>query len=258
MILQSGCKVGSYAVFALVLLIVVAPQILPFDIGDEPVNSGELVSLTCSVTKGDLPVKITWLHDNRSVETDQGVSVTKVNKKVSTLSVDSVEASHAGIYTCSAKNAAGSAMHSTVLNVNGTSFCFLPHVLSHSLLLSIHPEILDTWFRELFELASLDWQPIPNSSAPANPSLRIRRRSVERRRHGLGHLYREQGRLASEHHLDPKREASLQNSRDNRAADQQAHQPAQHRVHPSRSYGGLLLYRFKFSRNASPYRIFKC
>lgn len=82
-------------------------------------NSGDLASLTCSVHKGDLPLEIFWLHNNRSVVEEAGISVFRANKKISTLSVDAVQEEHAGNYTCVAKNPAGVASVSVWLHVNG-------------------------------------------------------------------------------------------------------------------------------------------
>lgn len=42
-----------------------------------------------------------------------------MNKKVNTLSIESVGAEHAGTYVCIAKNKAGESSYATVLNVNG-------------------------------------------------------------------------------------------------------------------------------------------
>lgn len=106
------------------LIFLVAPQILPFDFGEETINSGDLTSLTCSISKGDSPIEISWLHQNSTINTE-GVSVMKMNSKISMLSIDSARADHAGIYTCIAKNLAGSSSYSAILNVNGTTFCFL-------------------------------------------------------------------------------------------------------------------------------------
>lgn len=54
---------------------------------------------------------------------ENGVTIMR-NKKVSTLSVDSVSFESAGEYTCVATNPAGSSSHSAVLNVNGTYVYF--------------------------------------------------------------------------------------------------------------------------------------
>lgn len=94
------------------------PQILPFDFGEETVDSGDPASVTCTVVKGDLPVEIVWLHNNRTIRNENGVSILK-RRKVSTLDIDSVSPENAGEYTCLAKNTAGSTSYTAVLNVNG-------------------------------------------------------------------------------------------------------------------------------------------
>lgn len=99
---------------------IVLPQIVPFDFGDEAINSGDLTSVMCSISKGDLPVAITWQHNNKTIDESYGVSITQVNKKISTLSIDSVQAHNIGEYTCSARNKAGTSSYSTFLHVNGT------------------------------------------------------------------------------------------------------------------------------------------
>uniref|UniRef100_A0AAR5PMN7 Down syndrome cell adhesion molecule-like protein Dscam2 n=1 Tax=Dendroctonus ponderosae TaxID=77166 RepID=A0AAR5PMN7_DENPD len=98
--------------------IMVPPQILPFDFGEESVNSGDLASVSCSVHKGDLPINITWLHDNKTVNSEFGISVFKNGRKVSSLTIDSVGEEHSGLYTCVAENNAGMDSHSAQLNIN--------------------------------------------------------------------------------------------------------------------------------------------
>uniref|UniRef100_A0AAR5PMB7 Down syndrome cell adhesion molecule-like protein Dscam2 n=1 Tax=Dendroctonus ponderosae TaxID=77166 RepID=A0AAR5PMB7_DENPD len=98
--------------------IMVPPQILPFDFGEDSINSGDLASLTCSVHKGDIPINISWLHNNISVGYKEGVMVSNAGRKISTLSIDSVDASHSGTYTCVAENKAGKTSFSAKLNVN--------------------------------------------------------------------------------------------------------------------------------------------
>lgn len=97
---------------------VVIPQILPFDFGEEAIDSGDTASLTCTVHKGDMPVDIIWLRSNKTIANDNSISVMN-GKKVSTLNIDSISSEHAGVYTCVAKNLAGSSSHSATLNVNG-------------------------------------------------------------------------------------------------------------------------------------------
>ncbi|XP_060529786.1 cell adhesion molecule Dscam2 isoform X40 [Cylas formicarius] len=110
---------GYSARGSLEVQVMVAPQILHFEFGEESVNSGDSASLTCSISKGDLPMTIMWRHNNISLMSDlYGVMVSRVAKKLSTLSIDSVQAEHTGTYTCVAENAAGRAMYSADLHVN--------------------------------------------------------------------------------------------------------------------------------------------
>lgn len=97
----------------------VQPQIVPFDFGDQPINSDDMVIVSCAVTKGDLPLEIVWLLNGKSVDDIIGITVDDSKKRISQLIIDSVSAEHAGQYTCSAKNKAGSTTFSATLNVNG-------------------------------------------------------------------------------------------------------------------------------------------
>ncbi|XP_046813669.1 Down syndrome cell adhesion molecule-like protein Dscam2 isoform X16 [Vespa crabro] len=108
--------------------VMVAPQIGPFSFGDEAANAGEMATVQCAVIKGDLPVDIIWslngqLIDVMDAQTNQNydrqdIIVSRSNKRASTLTIDSVAARHAGEYSCTASNAAGSATHTSVLSVN--------------------------------------------------------------------------------------------------------------------------------------------
>ncbi|KAF7411846.1 hypothetical protein HZH66_000742 [Vespula vulgaris] len=102
------------------LTVNVAPQIIPFDFGDESANWGELVSVTCSITKGDQPLDISWAFNGTPIDISRGsdVVVASTNKKNSVLTIESVAARHAGEYTCSASNRAGAASHTALLTVN--------------------------------------------------------------------------------------------------------------------------------------------
>lgn len=97
----------------------VAPQILQFSFGDDPLNSGEMLSLSCTIVKGDFPVNLTWTFDDSPIDSSKPDINIIINKRVSFLSIDRVEARHAGRYKCIASNAAGSDSHTVVLSVNG-------------------------------------------------------------------------------------------------------------------------------------------
>lgn len=73
------------------------------------------------VTKGDVPLNITWYLNGKDASKIQGVTVTKIGHKSSTVSIDSVSFIHTGVYTCYVRNLAGAANYSTELVVNGNS-----------------------------------------------------------------------------------------------------------------------------------------
>lgn len=103
------------------------PQLAPFTFGDEAANAGEMATVQCAVIKGDLPVRIAWSLNGRRVEAGReheipDIVVTRSSKRISTLTIDSVAARHAGEYSCTATNEAGSATHVSVLSVNGTPY----------------------------------------------------------------------------------------------------------------------------------------
>lgn len=96
----------------------VSPQITPFTFGDESINSGETVSVQCTISKGDRPLKLKWFLNGKDVEGAYGITIMTM-KRFSTLNIDSVQAEHRGQYTCVATNPAGETSHSAYLNVNG-------------------------------------------------------------------------------------------------------------------------------------------
>lgn len=95
-------------------------MIFAFGFGDEPVNSGDTISVQCTVSKGDYPLNITWFLNGRELRSGDGISISRNSRRVSSLTVDSVYEMHAGAYKCEASNFAGTASHTAVLKVNGT------------------------------------------------------------------------------------------------------------------------------------------
>lgn len=95
------------------------PQILPFNFGEDSVNSGDVASVQCTVFKGDLPINITWFHNSKLVSYGEGIIISHVSKKVSSLTIDDVRGEHAGNYTCVAQNSAGISIETAQLNING-------------------------------------------------------------------------------------------------------------------------------------------
>ncbi|XP_046591195.1 Down syndrome cell adhesion molecule-like protein Dscam2 isoform X12 [Neodiprion lecontei] len=98
--------------------VMVAPQIFPFSFGDEPTNSGEAMSVTCSIMKGDFPMDISWALNGEPITAEQSDITISNSKRVSLLAIDAVAARHAGEYTCTASNKAGATSHSALLAVN--------------------------------------------------------------------------------------------------------------------------------------------
>ena len=77
--------------------------------------------MQCLVTSGDFPVNFAWLFNGRQInENVYDVSMVKLGKKISALSIDYVRGHHAGNYTCVAENKAISVNYSAELVVNGT------------------------------------------------------------------------------------------------------------------------------------------
>lgn len=96
------------------------PRINAFQFGTDPVNFGESASVQCLVTTGDFPIGFHWFFNGRRInDAVYDVSMVKLGKKISALSIDVVRAHHAGNYTCMATNRAASVNHSAELIVNG-------------------------------------------------------------------------------------------------------------------------------------------
>lgn len=103
-----------------IICLIVAPLIIPFTFGDEPANPGDSNAVNCMVTKGDLPLTITWSMNGRILNDDlDGVSIVRMSARLSSLNIDSISPRHRGIFQCIAINEAGMANHSTELLING-------------------------------------------------------------------------------------------------------------------------------------------
>lgn len=76
------------------------------------------MSVQCIISKGDNPLNITWFLNGKPLHLFHGVSVS-YSKRVASLTIESVQADHAGEYVCYASNLAGNDSYSADLNVNG-------------------------------------------------------------------------------------------------------------------------------------------
>lgn len=96
----------------------VIPQIFPFIVGDDDVNEGDTISVQCTISKGDVPLNITWTLNGKPVSYYSGI-VINTGKRVSSLLIESVEGIHSGEYVCYASNKAGTSSYSSFLNIKG-------------------------------------------------------------------------------------------------------------------------------------------
>jgi len=99
-------------------IIPVPPKISPFT-ADRDLHLGERTTLTCSVTRGDLPLSITWLKDGRSMGPSERVTVTNMDQYNSILMIESLSPDHNGNYSCVARNVAAEVSHTQRLVVHG-------------------------------------------------------------------------------------------------------------------------------------------
>ncbi|XP_068899451.1 cell adhesion molecule Dscam1 isoform X43 [Tenebrio molitor] len=109
---------GYSARGSLEVQVMVPPHIVQFDFGDDPINSGDIISVFCMVNKGDFPLEIKWTLNGHSLDQVDGITALQTNKRLSQLNIDSVQAHHSGKYVCSAKNPAGIVSYSAYLHVN--------------------------------------------------------------------------------------------------------------------------------------------
>ena len=95
------------------------PQIGPFSFPSAVVDEGSFAQITCSITKGDEPLDITWHLHGDVISSEPSITTTMIGSRTSILIISKVGYRHSGKYTCRATNPAGSATYSAILNVNG-------------------------------------------------------------------------------------------------------------------------------------------
>lgn len=82
------------------------PHILPFNFGEESINEGDTMAVNCMISKGDLPLKIEWLHEGTLIpkqSSTSGINIINMSARLSTLNFEYIRGEHRGNYTCMAK-----------------------------------------------------------------------------------------------------------------------------------------------------------
>ncbi|GAB6020998.1 Down syndrome cell adhesion molecule-like protein 1 [Chamberlinius hualienensis] len=101
------------------LMVRVRPKIVPFQFGDLHYE-GSPARVVCGLQEGDAPIQFSWLHDDQPIANGGSITVFNADGLSSILSISSLRASsHAGTFTCIARNGAGVDRHKAVLRVNG-------------------------------------------------------------------------------------------------------------------------------------------
>lgn len=98
----------------------VPPRIDPFRFPAN-VQAGARVHVTCVVSEGDAPIKITWLKDDIPLKESPGEITTHQSDEYDlALKIQSASPLHDGNYTCVASNDAAKVAHTAPLIVHGT------------------------------------------------------------------------------------------------------------------------------------------
>ena len=75
--------------------------------------------MSCIVTKGDEPLKISWAFHGHELSEGLGIITSPLGTRGSSLMIPSVGHEHRGNYTCQAVNSAGKREKTVELKVNG-------------------------------------------------------------------------------------------------------------------------------------------
>ncbi len=83
--------------------------------------------MTCISNKGNLPLEVQWYFRGedgieRKLFTNDGVVISRMGDRMSSLTIESVKRRHSGSYSCIAKNSAGQANYTSVLAIKGDNF----------------------------------------------------------------------------------------------------------------------------------------
>ena len=108
-----------FSIFTVSIFLPEPPQIGPFSFASDTVDEGSFAQITCSIIRGDEPLRISWSLQGDVVSSDPAITTTTIGSRTSILIISSVGYRHSGQYTCRAINPAGADTHSAMLRVNG-------------------------------------------------------------------------------------------------------------------------------------------
>lgn len=109
----------------LFFLFKVKPSVSQFSFPSH-LTQGMRIIVTCNVLTGDPPIRIDWLHNNRTIRfesingrflNNHSLERSDISEVGSSLVFRQVQASHRGLYTCRASNAAGEDQYSAMMTV---------------------------------------------------------------------------------------------------------------------------------------------
>lgn len=100
----------------------VLPRISPFTFEESPVQAGSYTSVQCSAAEGDLPITFEWSLNGKIVDNYPEITIDKVGKRSSILTIESASYNLSGNYSCKANNKAGSSEYIAQLYINGECF----------------------------------------------------------------------------------------------------------------------------------------
>ncbi|XP_055624202.1 cell adhesion molecule Dscam2 isoform X44 [Toxorhynchites rutilus septentrionalis] len=110
---------GYTARGTLEVAVMVSPTIMQFSFGEEILNTGDSVAVNCMVVKGDSPLEVRWFLNGAPISSEnEGILVTKLTERLSSLSIEAIQPVHRGIFECRVKNNAGEAISSAELIIN--------------------------------------------------------------------------------------------------------------------------------------------
>ena len=81
---------------------------------------GERFTLTCAVTKGDVPLTINWSVSPRPAAESTSIKTVQIDPYTGLLSIDALRPEHSGNYSCQVSNAAGTVSQSQAVLIQGT------------------------------------------------------------------------------------------------------------------------------------------